>query len=742
MDSNNPGTHLDTPMTFDIPAIKRQKKSDGGYNSTSTSAQNTKAYNSDNDSGDELLANFVPGTPAGGYQTQPTQILEKPFQPASSPPDTLQHVVQVPASSPFTGRDSQVPASSPFTGRDNQSPRPQFPSMSRPIPTPNILRPAGPSASMSMAPAGTAFRAPNGIVAKPQPKYIAIDEDDGPIFQGGSSDDDGVASGANIKPTTFISKSANSSFGPTPAQNAPIEASGNFKFMGAIAKAKYNDQAQTRPDRAQPVGGGGANMAPGLQEHIRRARMILPTMPIPQIKQALLSSKGSFDQAIAMLCGEDRKSGAVVVKRPEAINISDDEIDSPKPLKVAHLDMKRVTNKPIQSINQKYSTQQPLLPKPSPQSVSQATPPKPKRRLVNGRRNVSSPTPAAPSPLRADSPAMDSYDSDEGIPSVVEEDPRLEAKVLAHLNKCSLKELIELTNCPVESAELMIAARPFKSLDAARCVEKPKILKGGKKSTRAPIGDRLVDTAMEMFQGYESIDGLVNECEKIGKPLTDEMSKWGINIFGAQKDGQLDMTSLGEHDSGIGTPSSGSPSNNGDDDVKVVSRKRSGVQFLKKPEMMAESCILKDYQVVGLNWLALIYRHKLSGILADEMGLGKTCQVIAFLSHLYEEGNPGPHLVVCPGTTLENWMREFQKFSPKLVAYAYHGPIAERPGMAEYVLENRDSINVVVTTYEMAKSENDNKFMRRLKPDVSLLLPSICGMLTERRFVYTMKVII
>jgi SWI/SNF-related matrix-associated actin-dependent regulator 1 of chromatin subfamily A len=88
---------------------------------------------------------------------------------------------------------------------------------------------------------------------------------------------------------------------------------------------------------------------------------------------------------------------------------------------------------------------------------------------------------------------------------------------------------------------------------------------------------------------------------------------------------------------------------------------------------MAESAMLKDYQVVGLNWLALMYRHGLSGILADEMGLGKTCQVIAFLTHLVEIGHSGPHLVVCPGSTLENWLREFQKFSPDLVVEPYHG---------------------------------------------------------------------
>ena len=39
--------------------------------------------------------------------------------------------------------------------------------------------------------------------------------------------------------------------------------------------------------------------------------------------------------------------------------------------------------------------------------------------------------------------------------------------------------------------------------------------------------------------------------------------------------------------------------------------------------------------------------------------------------------------------------------------------------MAERILENRHGINVVVTTYDLAAKPDDNKFMRRLKPDVS-----------------------
>jgi SNF2 family DNA or RNA helicase len=36
---------------------------------------------------------------------------------------------------------------------------------------------------------------------------------------------------------------------------------------------------------------------------------------------------------------------------------------------------------------------------------------------------------------------------------------------------------------------------------------------------------------------------------------------------------------------------------------------------------------LREYQMVGLQWMVSLYNNKLNGILADEMGLGKTVQV-------------------------------------------------------------------------------------------------------------------
>ena len=132
---------------------------------------------------------------------------------------------------------------------------------------------------------------------------------------------------------------------------------------------------------------------------------------------------------------------------------------------------------------------------------------------------------------------------------------------------------------------------------------------------------------------------------------------------------------------------------------------------------------LKNYQLVGMNWLYLIHRFDMNGILADEMGLGKTVQAIAFLSLLYEKGIGGPHLILVPASTLENWERELQLWCPTLKVLVYYGSLKERGFIQDSVRASRDlqcgkpisslKYNVVLTTYSMACSKYDRSFFLR-----------------------------
>ncbi|XP_066430133.1 SWI/SNF-related matrix-associated actin-dependent regulator of chromatin subfamily A containing DEAD/H box 1 isoform X2 [Eleutherodactylus coqui] len=137
---------------------------------------------------------------------------------------------------------------------------------------------------------------------------------------------------------------------------------------------------------------------------------------------------------------------------------------------------------------------------------------------------------------------------------------------------------------------------------------------------------------------------------------------------------------------------------------------------IQQPDILTKSLSLKPYQKIGLNWLALLHKHKVNGILADEMGLGKTIQAIAFLAHLYMNGDPGPHVVVVPASTLDNWVREFNIWCPDLNILLYYGSQEERRHLRYDILNKVIVFNVIVTTYNCAISgAEDRGLFRRLK---------------------------
>ncbi|XP_044099505.1 E1A-binding protein p400 isoform X4 [Neovison vison] len=109
---------------------------------------------------------------------------------------------------------------------------------------------------------------------------------------------------------------------------------------------------------------------------------------------------------------------------------------------------------------------------------------------------------------------------------------------------------------------------------------------------------------------------------------------------------------------------------------------------------------LRDYQKIGLDWLAKLYRKNLNGILADEAGLGKTVQVIAFFAHLAcNEGNWGPHLVVVRGCNILKWELELKRWCPGLKTLLYVGSHRELKAKRQEWTEP-NSFNVCIAPYK------------------------------------------
>ncbi|KAK1613977.1 hypothetical protein QYE76_019494 [Lolium multiflorum] len=157
---------------------------------------------------------------------------------------------------------------------------------------------------------------------------------------------------------------------------------------------------------------------------------------------------------------------------------------------------------------------------------------------------------------------------------------------------------------------------------------------------------------------------------------------------------------------------------------------------------------LRDYQLVGLQWMLSLYNNKLNGILADEMGLGKTVQVMALIAYLMEfKGNYGPHLIIVPNAVLVNWKSELLNWLPSASCIFYVGAKDQRQKLfSQEVMAVK--FNILVTTYEFVMfdrsklSKIDWKYIiideaQRMKDRESVLARDLDRYRCQRRLLLT-----
>ncbi|KAJ9134013.1 Chromatin remodeling factor 6-1 [Pleurostoma richardsiae] len=133
---------------------------------------------------------------------------------------------------------------------------------------------------------------------------------------------------------------------------------------------------------------------------------------------------------------------------------------------------------------------------------------------------------------------------------------------------------------------------------------------------------------------------------------------------------------------------------------------RSRMTKLEKQPSYIKGGQLREFQMKGLNFLALNWTRGNNVILADEMGLGKTVQSVSFLSWLRNErGQEGPFLVVAPLSVIPAWCDTFNHWAPDLNYVVYLGPEAARSTIREHELlvnnnPKKPKFNVLVTSYD------------------------------------------
>ncbi|KAF7973709.1 hypothetical protein HWV62_14392 [Athelia sp. TMB] len=290
-----------------------------------------------------------------------------------------------------------------------------------------------------------------------------------------------------------------------------------------------------------------------------------------------------------------------------------------------------------------------------------------------------------------------------------------QSRALDYYNTAAAEGLQELTGCTPVQALKIIEQRPFADVDDL----KDKLGQGRKKAGPGGISPRMFDDSANIFKGYGAVDGILEECEKLGASLRDIIASWSANTKGKGKD---DGQSSSRNSPALSVIEDGALSLV---DLDAVQKHTSKDFLVSQPSTLSEGTRLKDYQLLGVNWLNLLYSKGLSCILADEMGLGKTIQVISFFAHLKQQGSRGPHLVVVPSSTLENWLREFKNFAPTISVVPYYAGKEERPRLRQELLETLASTRrdgngweVLITTYNLAQGdERDRKFFKRIEWD-------------------------
>ncbi|EIM83101.1 uncharacterized protein STEHIDRAFT_64436 [Stereum hirsutum FP-91666 SS1] len=285
-----------------------------------------------------------------------------------------------------------------------------------------------------------------------------------------------------------------------------------------------------------------------------------------------------------------------------------------------------------------------------------------------------------------------------------------ERRVLNYFNSVGADSLQQLTGCTPVQADAIVALRPFEDVEDL----KAKLGQGKKKAGPAGISSRMFDECVKIFRGYGTVDNVLEDCEEIGNGLKEIIASWSSSSDKGK--GRADS-------GGSRTPDDSSEGALSLTNLAVVADRQPKDFMTEQPRSLTPGVQLKDYQLIGVNWLRLLYKRRLSCILADEMGLGKTVQVISFFALLKEQGNKGPHLIVVPSSTLENWVREFDRFAPSISVRTYYGTKDERP-MLRHTLndtqrrQNKDGWEVLITTYNLASGdEKDRKFFRKMEWD-------------------------
>ncbi|XP_060069241.1 SWI/SNF-related matrix-associated actin-dependent regulator of chromatin subfamily A containing DEAD/H box 1B-like [Ylistrum balloti] len=253
-------------------------------------------------------------------------------------------------------------------------------------------------------------------------------------------------------------------------------------------------------------------------------------------------------------------------------------------------------------------------------------------------------------------------DSENSLDDGADEHQTEKEMILAFFQDANQDELAGTPGCSKKKAEILLKERPFKSFEDLH----------NKCATVKGLTTDLIGGCREIIRVRDVIIRLMQKCEKISMEM------------------ERVVTYLTQQDS--------------------IDESDNRIHITKQPALLNSEFQLKPFQMVGLNWLRIMHSKEINGILADEMGLGKTIQTISFIAHLLEEGEEGPHVIIVPSSTIDNWLREFSVWCPAVKVLVYYGSQEDRRVTRRSILyEDFEDFHVILTTYNMATGSVEDR---------------------------------
>ncbi|TFK25695.1 hypothetical protein FA15DRAFT_703471 [Coprinopsis marcescibilis] len=643
-----------------------------------------------------------------GYQQQPAQsrdatVPSRFFQPPTTPNFGK---VLVPNSSPETGPEQN----NHYRGASSSSATPALSAQS------SIYRPTwAPFGGNDPLSSSTAFTSSSSkgnasLRRHRQEDALTILDDDEPPRKKPNLGSSGREAREDI--TNTPSPKIQRGVSRRRATSGSMEISDEEEEVPAIVASPPSGAGPSRPRlvRERPIVASPAPSiasTPSMDRGYQIFKMEYPTDPENRVRAAWTVAGGDRSKAVAFMSDPSwapPKPNSPEVERDKELGRVKELDDANKQQRAAVREKGKKSmiyaNRPILDTN----TATPLVSKVATAEVAVASPASPATPFappVNRKRRA----PKMVFQSESEHEASESEEERETKKSRVE--TSYEGRALQYFNNRDIAALIELTGCTAEQAAVIIEKRPYESQEDFN----QKLGQGKKKAGPAGISPRIFDDVVSIFEGYGSVDSILQDCEKIGESLRSAIASWTVN------DNKATLPSGEVEDGSLALRSP----------LALGDRKPKNY-ISKQPSLIQEPYKLKDYQLLGINWLNLLYRRKYSCILADEMGLGKTIQVISFLAHLKEQNNRGPHLIIVPSSTLENWCREFARFAPNIKVQTYYASKEERTYLRQNLIDTvyskrrPEGWEVLITTYALAQStdSHDRKFFKKVEWDCSV----------------------